>query len=86
MLFCTADLEREIDTGIVQSDDPIVDCLVVVRQISDLKNYLHAPAAARFAELQYNPVEGRHEFDDESGRCLDVSLRIERVCGIRRLC
>ena len=54
-VFAVSDLERELLAGINGSCDPANSCLVFMRRITDLNNYVSCKQAAGFLEVSLGP-------------------------------
>lgn len=60
------DLEKEVHLGIDNSDNPHKRCVLILRDVVDLKNYIEDPQAPAFAGLVVNEHNGRLEMDAEA--------------------
>ena len=61
-IFYASDLEMEIHRGAIQIEDPDSTCLVLLRNIVDLRNYVNHPAIGDYLVTSYN------ERDEKVGR------------------
>ncbi|BFZ00150.1 hypothetical protein BsWGS_03189 [Bradybaena similaris] len=78
--FFLSDLEHEVLQGVESGDDPSRRCVLITRNIQDLKNYTHDPRLTRFAEVTFNARTGRYDLDPDSANML-VKLK-NRLSGL----
>ncbi|KAK7100985.1 hypothetical protein V1264_023839 [Littorina saxatilis] len=64
--YYMSDLEKEVHLGIDNSDNPHKRCVLILRDVVDLKNYIEDPQAPAFAGLVVNEHNGRLEMDAEA--------------------
>ncbi|KAK3600452.1 hypothetical protein CHS0354_037858 [Potamilus streckersoni] len=61
--YFMSEQEIEIQCGMEEADNPRNRCVLLIRTIVDLKNYVDDPQAPNFAEIFYNEKQERLEID-----------------------
>ena len=61
--------------GILDTWDPAATCLLLQRDIVDLKNYINHPNVTKFMEIRYNELDERLEVDTNSQKHLQELLK-----------
>ncbi|GFR78450.1 NACHT and WD repeat domain-containing protein 2-like [Elysia marginata] len=69
--YYVSELENQILLGIEANDHPKKRCILVTRNIDDLKNYTQDQRTPRFAEIKYIEREDRFELDPDSAAMLE---------------
>ena len=74
--FCLPELEKEVQLGIENCDNPHKRCVLILRDIVDVKNYVDDPRASCFMELVYNELSQCQQVDhDAENRLLRLKNR-----------
>ena len=64
--FYLSELEKEVQLGLDNCDNPHKRCVLVLRDIVDVKNYVDDPRAPCFMELVYNEHNQSQQVDLEA--------------------
>ncbi|RUS88580.1 hypothetical protein EGW08_003680 [Elysia chlorotica] len=72
--YYVSELENQIILGIEANDNPRKRCILITRNIDDLKNYTEDHRTPRFAEIKHIEREDRFELDADSA-CMLARLQ-----------